>query len=81
MTVAEFETRSRLQDARMHARSAVAGSTLPQAAKDKLLPELLARDRLTEADVDAAIKGEREYLARFTESGRPTGGLPRWPVG
>lgn len=81
MTVAEFDARSRLQEARLHARSAVAGSTLPQAAKDKLLPELLARERLTEADVDAAIKGEREYLARFTESGRPTGGLPRIEVG
>lgn len=81
MTVGEFEARTRLQEARFHARSAVAASTLPQAAKDKLLPELLARDRLTEADVDAAIKGEREYLARFTESGRPTGGLPRIEVG
>lgn len=70
-----------LREARMHARLAVAGSTLPQAAKDKLLPELLARERLTEADVDAAIKAEREYLARFTESGRPTGGLPRIEVG
>ena len=81
LTVAEFEARSRLQEARMHARSAVAGSTLPKAAKDKLLPELLARDRLTEAEVDTAIKGEREYLARFTESGRPTGGMPRIEVG
>lgn len=81
MTMAAFEARTRLQEARFHARSAVAGSTLPQAAKDKLLPELLARDRLTEADVDAAIKSEREYLARFTESGRPTGGLARIEVG
>ena len=70
-----------LREARMHARLAVTGSTLPQAAKDKLLPELLARERLTEADVDNAIKAEREYLARFTESGRPTGGMPRIEVG
>lgn len=81
MTVEAFQASQRLAEARFHARTAVAGSTLPQAAKDKLLPELLARDRLTEADVDAAIKGEREYLARFTESGRPTGGLPRIEVG
>lgn len=81
MTVAEFDARARLQEARFHARTAVADSKLPQAAKDKLLPELLARDRLTEADVDTAIKAEREYLARFTESGRPTGGLARIEVG
>lgn len=81
MTLAEFEARTRLMEARAHARIAVAGSTLPQAAKEKLLPELLARERLTEADVDAAIKAEREYLARFTESGRPTGGRPRIEVG
>lgn len=70
-----------LREARMYARSAVATSTLPQAAKDKLLPELLQRASLTEAAVDQAIKGEREYLARFTESGRPTGGMPRIEVG
>jgi hypothetical protein len=81
LTVAEFEARTRLQEARLHARTAVAASTLPQAAKDKLLPELLARDRLTEADVDKSIANEREYLARFTESGRPTGGLARIEVG
>jgi hypothetical protein len=30
------------------------------------------RERFTEADVDKRIKGERTYLARFTESGRVT---------
>lgn len=81
MTQAEFDARTRLMEARFYARTAVAGSTLPQAAKDKLLPELVGRDRLTEADVDTAIKAEREYLARFTESGRPTSGMPRIEVG
>jgi hypothetical protein len=81
MTQAEFDSRMRLQEARLHARAAVAASNLPQPAKDKLLPELLARERLTEADVDAAIKNEREYVARFVESGRPTGGMPRIEVG
>ena len=70
-----------LREARFYARTAVASSTLPQAAKDKLATELVARERLTEADVDAAIKAEREYLARFVESGRPTGGMPRIEVG
>lgn len=70
-----------LHQARLYAVSAVAASNLPQAAKDKLGADLRQRDRLTEAAVDEAIKAEREYLARFTESGRPTGGMPRIETG
>lgn len=77
VTRAELAT----HQARLHAVTRLAESTLPQAAKDKLRTELLARERLTEAQVDAAITAEREYLARFTESGRPTGGMPRIEVG
>lgn len=63
--------------ARLYASTAIAASTLPQAAKDKLQKDFKARERFTEAAVDQAISDEREYLARFTESGRPTGGFPR----
>lgn len=77
ITRAELAT----HQARLYAASALATSNLPQIARDKLRTDLMARDRLTEAAVDQAIKDEREYLARFTESGRPTGGLPRIEVG
>mgnify|MGYP004131130935 CR=1 FL=1 len=54
-------------------RAAIAGSTLPEAAKARLTKQFGDRDRFTEADVDGAIKDEREYVARFTESGHVTG--------
>lgn len=59
----------RMIEARANARVKIAESTLPAAAKDKLRADFEVRERFVEADVDAAIKGEREYLARFTESG------------
>lgn len=70
-----------LHQARLYAVSAVAASNLPQAAKDRLQADLRQRERLTEAAVDEAIKAEREYVARFVESGRPNGGMPRIEVG
>ena len=70
-----------LHQARGYAGMAIAASTLPGPAKEKLQADFRGRERFTEADVDAAIKGEREYLARFTESGRPNGGMPRIETG
>lgn len=70
-----------LHQAKLYAVSAIAASTLPAIAKDKLQAQFKGAERFTEADVDAAIKAEREYLARFSESGRPTGGLARIEVG
>ncbi|TXT23892.1 MAG: hypothetical protein FD134_1861 [Gallionellaceae bacterium] len=61
----------RMIEARANMRVAISGSTLPQPAKDRLLADFAARERFAEADVDAALKSEREYLARFTESGKP----------
>lgn len=66
--------------ARGYASLAIAGATLPQPAKDKLQKDFRTRERFTEAEVDQAIKDEREYLARFTESGRPNSGMPRIEV-
>lgn len=60
----------RMIECRAGARVTIAEAKLPQAAKDKLLADFTKRERFVEADVEAAIKGEREYLARFTESGR-----------
>lgn len=66
----------RMVEARMRARELIAASTLPQPAKDRLLTQFAARDRFVEADVTAAIAAERDYLARFVESGRVNlGGL------
>jgi hypothetical protein len=62
----------RMIEARAYARTKVAESNLPPAAKEKLVEEFASRDRFAEADVDKRIKGERDYLARFTESGRVT---------
>lgn len=70
-----------LHQARLYASQAIAVSTLPPVAKDKLQADFRERERFTEAQVDEAIKREREYLARFTESGRATGGMPRIEVG
>lgn len=60
----------RMVEARANARATIAACTLPQPAKDKLLADFAARERFTEADVTAAITGERTYLARFAESGQ-----------
>lgn len=53
----------------IEARSAIGGCNLPQAAKDKLLADFSNRERFVEADVATAIQSERDYLAKFTESG------------
>lgn len=69
-TSPEVVEQVRMVEARANMRTTVGLSTLPQAAKDKLLKDFLARESFVDADVDAAITGEREYLARFVESGR-----------
>lgn len=67
---ADAEERIRMIEARMLARSAIDGSSLPQPAKDRLTRVFATRERFVEADVTAAIAEEREYLSRFVESGR-----------
>ena len=68
--VAQAEERIRMVEARANARDVIAASTLPQPAKDRLQRDFAARERFVEADVTAAIDAERQYLARFVESGR-----------
>ncbi len=65
-------TRAELEMFRTRSAAAIKinGCTLPAAAKQRLQAQFDARERFTEADVDGAIRGEREYLAQFTESGR-----------
>jgi len=66
-----IEERLRMMEARATAKMTIQSSNLPQPAKDKLLADFAGRERFVEADVTAAINGEREYLARFVESGKP----------
>ncbi len=66
----ELAEQVRMVEARIMARDAISASTLPKAAKERLLGDFQARPRFVEADVTAAIDAERAYLAHFTESGR-----------
>lgn len=59
----------RMVEARFGARTTIAASNLPQAAKDRVQATLDARERFTEADVTAAIDSERAYLGKFVEAG------------
>ncbi|HMX15546.1 MAG TPA: hypothetical protein PKD29_01770 [Rhodocyclaceae bacterium] len=68
--IAEAEERIRMIEARSLARGAIDASALPQPAKDRLQRTFASRERFVEADVTAAIAEERDYLARFVESGR-----------
>ncbi|XHS78504.1 hypothetical protein ACFJGW_00605 [Burkholderiaceae bacterium UC74_6] len=70
-----------LWQARQHAVTAIASCNLPQITKDRLNAHFKTLERFTEAQVDETIKAEREYLGRLTESGRPTGGMPRIELG
>ncbi|QDF95190.1 hypothetical protein CJ010_00795 [Azoarcus sp. DD4] len=65
-------TEVRLVECRLVAREVIASAKLPQPAKDKLLERFVeAKEVFTREDVQKAIDGERAYLARFTESGKP----------
>lgn len=64
-------TRAELQmlQLRQTAATRINASKLPAPAKERLVKQFNDTARFTEAEVDAAIKAEGEYLARFTESG------------
>ncbi|HHJ80352.1 MAG TPA: hypothetical protein ENJ65_01825 [Candidatus Tenderia electrophaga] len=65
----ELDSSIRMVEARAHARVAIAESGLPDLAKTKLRDQFTTMVSFTEAQVDEAITAEREYLAKFTESG------------
>ena len=54
---------------RLNMRTTIGASSLPDAAKQKLVKHFEGVESFTEAQLDQAIKDEREYLAKFTESG------------
>ena len=63
----------RMVEARAEMRRRIDDSTLPASAKNKLIKQFSAQDAFVEADVDAAIRDEADYLASFTESGAVQG--------
>ena len=51
----------------------IGASTLPDLSRQRLISGFETQERFAEADVIAAIDGERDYLARLTESGAVVG--------
>jgi len=72
LTQEQVAERIRMVEARANMRTEIATSTLPQAAKDKLLADFSQRERFVEADVTGAITEMREFLAKFAEAGKVT---------
>lgn len=70
----DVDQKIRMVEARADMKATVAASGLPDIAQQRLRNQFAVLDNFTEAQVADAIKGEREYLANFTESGR-VGGL------
>ena len=70
---AEAVADTRMIETRMAMREAVNASTLPQAAKDKLIKQFKGYRSFTRANVETAIAEERAYLAKFSESGAVRG--------
>lgn len=56
--------------ARNYASQAIAASSLPAPAQTRLVESFNARTAFTQADVDAAIKSEADYLGLITKTGR-----------
>lgn len=75
VTAADVDARIRMVEARADARVAIAGSKLPQPAKERLTQRFTESASFTAADVTAAIKTEGEYLGRMVESGATIRGL------
>lgn len=63
----------RMVEARSYLREALAGSNLPELARDRVRGQFADRNGWDNKAVDDAIKAERGYIARLTESGKPNG--------
>lgn len=71
LTQEQVTRQIRMVEARGYARATIAEAKLPQIAKDRLKKQFGEEDaHFVEADVDAAITAEREYLAKLTQSGK-----------
>ena len=72
VTAEQLAETVRMVEARATARVRIYDTRLPKTVQDRIWAQFETRERFVEADVDAAIKAEREYAARLTESGRVT---------
>lgn len=64
---------TRMIEARADARVAIAESKLPLATQVRLNEHFREAASFTAADVEAAIKGEREYLGKIVDGAKVTG--------
>ena len=64
---------TRMIEARADARVAIAESKLPLATQVRLNERFREAASFTAADVEAAIKGEREYLGKIVDGAKVTG--------
>jgi len=77
ISVADVDERLRMVEARANARVVIAGSNLPGVVQARLVQRFTEAASFTAADVDAAIKGEREFLAALREGSPNITGLGR----
>lgn len=70
VTTEQLNEGLRMIEAKSNAKARVDAAPLPPAAKDRVWAQVQAAASFTEAAVDGAIKTEREYLAKFSESGK-----------
>lgn len=69
----DFREAMDTMEAKIHLRQALSESNLPALAQQKIKNNFQELENFREADVDAAITAETEYLAAFVESGKVTG--------
>lgn len=77
LTRADVDERIRMIEARATARTSIAASSLPAIVQERLVQRFAEAATFTAADVDAAIKGEREFLSKLREASPQIAGLGR----
>lgn len=68
-----LDARLALIEARAELRLHLAEADLPAVSKERLRQRLSARGDLTLGLIEAEVQAERDYLAKLTEAGKPTG--------
>lgn len=73
VTAADVDARIRMVEARANARVSIAGSRLPMPLQERLNTRFAESASFTDADVTAAIEGERTLLGRLVEGAQIRG--------
>lgn len=71
LTAEDVASQIRMVEARANMRTVIAGCGLPDPSKQRLREHFISLERFTEAQVEAGIKAEREYLAKLSPTGKP----------